>query len=51
MAQFYEMRGNYQAAIEVLKEQLEVFEKEWNFSTGETADAVYREIDRLKKIL
>ena len=51
MAQFYEMRGNYQAAIEVLKEQLEVFEKEWNFSTGETADAVYREIDRLKKKL
>ena len=26
-------------------------EKEWNFSTGETGDAVYREIDRLKKKL
>lgn len=48
LAQFYEMTGNYSAAIMILQEQLDVFDKEWHFTTGETADAVHREIARLK---
>ena len=51
LAQFYEMRGNYQAAIGALKEELEVFDKEWNFTTGESADVIRREIERLEKKL
>lgn len=51
LAQFYERIGNYQAAINVLKEELEVFEKEWNFTDGESADIVRREITRLEKKL
>ena len=49
LAQFYERTGNYPAAIKALEEELEVFEKEWNFTTGETADVVRREITRLEK--
>lgn len=48
LAQFYEMTGDYACAISVLYEQLDVFEKEWNFTTGETADIVRREIARLE---
>lgn len=51
LAQLYEMRGNYSDAIAVWKEELEVFEKEWNFTTGETADVVHRQIARLEKKL
>ena len=49
LAQYYEMQGNYTAAIETLREELDVFDKEWNFTTGETADIVRREITRLEK--
>ena len=49
LAQFYEMRGNCQAAIDVLLEELEVFDKEWHFTTGESADVVRREIERLNR--
>lgn len=49
LAQFYEMRGDICAAIETLKEELEVFEREWNFNTGESADVVRREIARLER--
>lgn len=49
LAQFYEMQGDYAAAIETWKEELDVFEKEWNFTVGETADVVRREITRLEK--
>lgn len=51
LAQFYERIGNYTAAIDVLKEELDIFEKEWNFTEGETADIVHREIARLEKKL
>ncbi len=51
LAQFHERTGNYAAAIAALKEELDVFEKEWNFSTGETADIVHREILRLQQKL
>lgn len=48
LAQFYEMQGNYSAAISVLEELLDVFDKEWHFTEGETADFIRREISRLK---
>lgn len=51
LAQFYEMRGDYQAAITILQEELDTFDREWHFSTGETADTVHREIARLQKKL
>lgn len=51
LAQFYEMRGDYAAAIRTLEENLEVCEKEWHFSTGESADSIRREIERLRKKL
>ena len=49
LAQYYEIRGDYAAAIRMLKEELQVFENEWNFTTGETADIVRRHISRLEK--
>ena len=49
LAQYYERIGDYGAAIEVLKEELEIFDKEWHFTEGETADIVHREIARLQK--
>lgn len=51
LAQFYEMRGKYAEAIRVLQEELDVCDKEWNFTTGESADVVRREIQRLEKKL
>lgn len=49
LAQFYERAGRFDRAIESLKEELEVFDKEWHFTTGETADGVRREILRLEQ--
>jgi tetratricopeptide (TPR) repeat protein len=49
LAQFYERIGDFKAAIAVLREQLEIFEKEWHFTDGETADIVRREILRLER--
>lgn len=49
LAQFYEMTEDYDSAIRILREQLYVFETEWHFTTGETADSVYREIARLEE--
>lgn len=49
LAQLYERMGDYGSAIAVLKEELEVFRREWDFSTGESADVVRREIDRLER--
>lgn len=49
LAQFYERMGEYSMAIATLEEELKVFEQEWNFSEGESADVVRREILRLKK--
>ncbi len=49
LAQFYERIGDYRAAICVLEEQLAVFETEWHFTEGESADVVRREIQRLEQ--
>lgn len=49
LAQFYERIGEYQAAICVLEEELAVYEAEWRFTEGETADFVRREILRLER--
>lgn len=51
LAQVHELMGNIPDAIEALQEELELFEKEHHFSTGETADLVRREITRLEKKL
>ena len=51
LAQYYEIRGDYGAAIQTLQEELRIFETEWNFTTGETADIVRRHIARLEKKL
>ena len=50
IAQICELQADYAGAVAALEEELEVFEKEWNFSTGETADKVRREIARLRKL-
>jgi len=49
LAQYYEIKGDYASAISILKEELNVFDKEWHFTTGETADVVRRHIERLEK--
>ena len=49
IAQICELQGDICGAIAAYEEELEVFRKEWNFTTGETADVVHREIARLKK--
>lgn len=51
LAQLYEMQGDYAGSIAAWKEELELFDKEWNFTTGETADVVRRQIARLEKKL
>lgn len=51
LAQYYEIKGDYASAIATLKEELDVFDKEWHFTTGETADLVMRHIARLEKKL
>ncbi len=49
LAQFYERIGDYDAAIATLQEDLYVCDKEWNFTEGESADVIRREITRLEK--
>ena len=49
LAQYYERIGNYDAAIATLEEDLDVCDKEWHFTEGESADSIRREIIRLKK--
>lgn len=49
IAQICELQGDISGAIAAYEEELELFCKEWNFTTGETADVVRREIARLKK--
>lgn len=50
IAQICEIQGDIAGAIGAYQEELEVFRKEWNFTTGETADVVHRQIARLKKL-
>ena len=49
LAQYYERIGDIPAAIATLQEELEVCDKEWHFTEGESADVIRREISRLEK--
>lgn len=49
LSQLYQRTGAYEKAVAILEEELKVFETEWNFTEGETADAVRREIQRLSE--
>lgn len=51
LAQACEMDGDIEGAIATRKYELEVSEKEWGDTTGETVDSVHREIARLEKLL
>lgn len=51
LAQFYERIGDYEAAITTLNKDLDVFETEWHFTEGESADVIRREIARLERKL
>ncbi len=49
--QVCEIQGKYQEAIDVSYEELDVLNREWHITTGETVDVVRRNIARLKKKL
>lgn len=51
IAQICELQGDIPGAIAAYEEELALFASEWNFTTGETADVVRREITRLKNLL
>lgn len=48
IAQVYELMGDIPAAIAAWREELYMFDNEWGFTTGETADIVHRHIARLE---
>ena len=48
IAQVYELMGDIPAAIAAWQEELTMFQTEWEFTTGETADVVHRNIARLE---
>ena len=48
IAQILELQGDYAGAIAAREEELEMYRTEWNFTEGETADAVRRDIARLR---
>ena len=48
IAQILELQGDFTGAIAAREEELEMYKTEWNFTEGETADAVRRDIARLK---
>ncbi len=45
-----EMDGDYEGAIAARKLELEISETEWNSSTGESVEAIKREIVRLERL-
>ena len=51
IAQICEVQNDLPGAIAALEEELEYLDTEWHCTTGETADAVRREIARLRKKL
>jgi len=51
LAQVCEMDGDITGAIGARKYELEIYEKEWGETTGETVDAVRREIERLEGLI
>ena len=48
IAQVYELMGDIPAAISAWREELLLFETDWDFTTGETSDMVHRRIARLE---
>ena len=51
LAQCCEMDGDIEGAIATRKFELEVTEKDWDSTTGESVDYINREITRLEKLL
>lgn len=51
LAQACEIDGDIEGAIATRKFELEVSEKDWNCTTGETIDYIHREIARLEKLM
>lgn len=51
LAQACEMDGDIEGTIATRKFELEVSEKDWDCTTGETIDYIHREIARLEKLL
>lgn len=51
LAQACEMDGDIEGAIAARKLELEVSEKDWDSTTGETIDHIHREIARLERML
>lgn len=51
LAKLCEMDGDIAGAIEARRLELEISEKEWKDTTGESVDSIKREIARLKKLL
>ncbi len=51
LAQCCEMDGDIEGAIATRKFELEVLDKDWNCTTGESIDYIHREIARLEKLL
>ncbi len=51
MAQIYEIRGEYQKAIEMQMEILNIMKSDWKELEGEGIDSHLREIERLKHLM
>ena len=51
LAQVCEIDGDIEGAIATRRFELEVSEKDWGDTTGETVDVIHREIARLQKLL
>lgn len=51
LAQVCEIEGDIEGAIAARQYELEVSEKEWGDTDGETIDEIHREITRLRKLL
>lgn len=51
LAKSCEMDGDYAGALAARKLELEITEKEWGDTTGESVDSIRREILRLEKLL
>ena len=50
IAHVHEIRGDRAAAIAVREEELQILSEDWDTTAGETADAVHREIHRLRRL-
>jgi len=51
LAKVCEMAGDIEDAIATRKYELEIGEREWNDTVGESVDVIHREIARLEKLL